>query len=217
MSYSKKNILTAISVMIFIITFAITFTVFFTPLYHSDIYRLGIDLTSGLDVATIKENYHRLIEYQSIFYRGGLELPDFIMSVGGRVHFAEVKRIFEVIQILMIGSGIVAGISVYFQIKQKEYRFLRLSSIITIIVPSIIGIVAIANFNQAFIIFHKLFFRNDYWVFDARTDPIIQILPQDFFMHCFLMIIAIILALSSICYWLYLRKQKQLMEITSPL
>ena len=48
----------------------------------------------------IKENYQILIHYQSIFYQGKLVFKDFIMSKGGRIHFEEVKRIFEIIQIV---------------------------------------------------------------------------------------------------------------------
>jgi integral membrane protein (TIGR01906 family) len=198
--------------MLFIITFAVTFTVFFTPLYDSDIYRLGIDISSGKSIDTIKENYRILIQYQSIFYQGSLHLPDFIMSTGGKIHFEEVKKIFEIVQILLVLSAISSIICVYQQVKQKEYRFLRLTSIITIAIPSIIGILAMINFNQAFIIFHKIFFRNDYWVFNAKTDPIIRILPQTFFMHCFLLIIAIVLLLSSLCFWYYHRQQKRILE-----
>ena len=96
MSYSKKDILTSISLMFFIISFAIVFTVFFKPLYYSDIYRLSIDVSSGYSIAVIKENYDILISYQSIFYQGPLVLKDFVMSEGGRIHFEEVKIIFEI-------------------------------------------------------------------------------------------------------------------------
>lgn len=196
--------------MIFIITFAITFTVFFTPLYHRAIYRLGIDIISGIDVETIKENYRILIQYQSIFYRGSLHMPDFMMSASGRIHFEEVKRIFEFIQITMVASAILSALCISQQIRQKEYRFLRLTSIITVLLPLIIGMLAMANFNQAFIIFHKIFFRNDYWIFDARTDPVIQILPQAFFMHSFIMIIILVIGICALCYGIYRYLQKQI-------
>jgi integral membrane protein (TIGR01906 family) len=210
MTYSKKDWVTAICMMIFIITFAVTFTLFFTPLYDRAIYRLGIDITSGIDVETIKENYRILIQYQSIFYRGSLHMPDFIMSANGRIHFEEVKRIFECIQITMVASAILSVLCISQQIRQKEYRFLRLTSIITVVLPLIIGILAMVNFNQAFIIFHKIFFRNDYWIFDARTDPVIQILPQAFFMHSFIMIIILVIAICVLCYGIYRYQQKRI-------
>lgn len=212
MSYSKKDIFTAISLMFFIITLAIVFTIFFKPLYYSDMHRLGIDITTGLDQEVIKHNYDVLIQYQSIFYQGALQLPDFTMSTAGRIHFAEVKQIFEVIQIVMVLSGISSMVLIYQQIKQKEYRFLRLTSILTIVVPSILAVIVMMNFDVAFVLFHKLVFRNDYWIFDYQSDPIISILPQDFFMHCFIMIICIVIILSIICLMLYRHKQKQILE-----
>ena len=215
MTYSKKDILTSISLMIFIISFAIVFTVFFNPLYYSDIYRLKIDMTSGLSIETIKENYDILIHYQSIFYQGPLVFKDFIMSNGGKIHFEEVKIIFEIIQVLMFVSMIFSIVLIYQQYKQKEFRFLKLTAIITIVIPLIIGSLAAIDFNRAFIIFHKIVFRNDYWLFNAVTDPIITILPETFFMHCFMMIIIIVFLLVLICYIAYRQiRKKYLLTLT---
>lgn len=211
MSYKKSDIILAILLMIFIISFAVVFTVFFKPLYYFDISYLNIDSISGLDVATIKENYRILINYQSIFYQGALNLPDFIMSNAGRIHFEEVKRIFEVLQVMMVVSG-VAGITwAIKRIKAKEYRFLRLAGLITIIIPCVIGFLAALDFNRAFVIFHQLVFRNDYWIFDYRTDPVITILPESFFMHCFILIVLIVIILAGLCLWYYYCKQKEIL------
>lgn len=211
MIYNKKEIATAISLMLTILTFAIVFTVFFKPLYYSDIHRLGIDLTSGMAVDTIRQNYDILIDYQSIFFQGALTLPDFAMSTGGRIHFEEVKRIFEVIQIVLLISSITSLVLCYQQLKQKQYLFLRLTAIITVVIPLLIGIVAMMDFNTAFVIFHKIAFRNDFWIFDYTTDPIISILPETFFMHCFILIVVIVIVLSSICYLVYKKKQKKIL------
>lgn len=211
MSYKKSDIILAILLMIFIISFAVVFTVFFKPLYYFDISYLNIDSISGLDVATIKENYRILINYQSIFYQGALNLPDFIMSNAGQIHFEEVKRIFEVLQVMMVVSG-VAGITwAIKRIKAKEYRFLRLAGLITIIIPCVIGFLAALDFNRAFVIFHQLVFRNDYWIFDYRTDPVITILPESFFMHCFILIVLIVIILAGLCLWYYHCKQKEIL------
>lgn len=37
------------------------------------------------------------------------------------------------------------------------------------------------NFDQSFIRFHELFFDNDLWLLDPKTDVMIQMLPQVFF------------------------------------
>lgn len=215
MSYSKKDIFLSITLMIFFISLAVVITVFFKQLYYLDINYLGIDLTSGLSVERIKKNYDILISYQSIFYQGPLNLPDFVMSTNGRIHFEEVKRIFEVIQVIMIISGIISIPLLIKRIKEKEYRFLKLTGSITIIVPAMLGFVVALDFDRAFVMFHQIVFRNDFWIFDYRTDPVITILPEAFFMHCFMMIVIIVMALAGICLFYFYRKQKQIVNDTN--
>ena len=101
MSKSKKDILTSISFMLFILSFAIVFVVFFKPLYYFDIDHLKLVENTRYTYQQLKENYQILIHYQSIFYQGKLVFKDFIMSKGGRIHFEEVKRIFEVLQVFL--------------------------------------------------------------------------------------------------------------------
>lgn len=210
MSYKKNDIFLAIMLMIFIISFAVVFTVFFKPLYYFDINYLNIDQISGLDAETIKENYRILINYQSIFYQGTLNLPDFVMSDSGRIHFEEVKRIFEAIQVMMVISGLILIPMTIKKIKEKEYRFLRLTGLITIIVPTVLGFLAALDFERAFVLFHQIVFRNDYWIFDYRTDPVITILPETFFMHCFMLIVVIVCLLAIICLGYYRYQQKKI-------
>lgn len=38
------------------------------------------------------------------------------------------------------------------------------------------------DFTKYFIIFHQIFFDNDLWILDARTDLLINIVPESFFM-----------------------------------
>ncbi|WP_300083007.1 TIGR01906 family membrane protein [uncultured Thomasclavelia sp.] len=210
MSYKKNDIFLAIMLMIFIISFAVVFTVFFKPLYYFDINYLNIDQISGLDAETIKENYRILINYQSIFYQGTLSLPDFVMSDSGRIHFEEVKRIFEAIQVMMVISGLISIPMTIKKIKEKEYRFLRLTGLITIIVPTVLGFLAALDFERAFVLFHQIVFRNNYWIFDYRTDPVITILPETFFMHCFMLIVVIVCLLAIICLGYYRYQQKKI-------
>lgn len=210
MSYKKNDIFLAIMLMIFIISFAVVFTVFFKPLYYFDINYLNIDQISGLDAETIKENYRILINYQSIFYQGTLNLPDFVISDSGRIHFEEVKRIFEAIQVMMVISGLISIPMTIKKIKEKEYRFLRLTGLITIIVPTVLGFLAALDFERAFVLFHQIVFRNNYWIFDYRTDPVITILPETFFMHCFMLIVVIVCLLAIICLGYYRYQQKKI-------
>lgn len=208
----KSDLFLAIILTVFIISLAVVITVFFKPLYYFDIGYLNLPETTGLSYDVIRHNYDILIEYQSIFYRGTLNLPDFVMSNSGRIHFEEVKRIFEVIQILCLITALIGLPMVLQRFQQKEYRFLRLTSLFSIGLPLVIGFLVAIDFNQAFIIFHKIVFRNDYWIFDEVTDPVITILPETFFMHCFMLIVALIIGMSMILYVVYLKKRCQILE-----
>lgn len=45
-----------------------------------------------------------------------------------------------------------------------------------------IAAVISTNFSKYFVVFHKIFFTNDLWILDPRTDMLINIVPEPFFM-----------------------------------
>ena len=207
----KRDIVLALFLTVFIICLAVIITVFFKQLYYFDIDYLKIAESTGLSREVIQKNYDVLIQYQSIFYQGSLNLPDFVMSNTGRIHFEEVKRVFEMIQITFVVTGIISAVMIYLNVKQKEYRFLPLTSFFSVAIPSVLGFFVALDFDKAFVIFHNIVFRNDYWIFDYTTDPVITILPESLFMHCFMMIIVIVIMISVLCYVLYKKKRNQIL------
>ena len=44
-----------------------------------------------------------------------------------------------------------------------------------------LGIAFTMDFTKCFTIFHEIFFTNDLWLFDARYDYMIRMLPEGFF------------------------------------
>lgn len=195
--------------MITVICFAVVFTVFFKGLYYFDIHYLNIEQYTSLTADQIKHNYDVLIQYQSLFFRGPLVLPDFVMSDSGIKHFAEVKIIFDFIQILLAVGLIVMAPVMIKKYKEKDFIFFKLSALFSVAIPSFIGLLASIDFSKAFVIFHQIVFRNNDWIFDERYDPVIMILPEEFFMHCFMLIVFIVLLSSIIFYSIYRRLLKE--------
>lgn len=193
-----KNILTSLCLALFIISAAVTITLNFRPLYYHDISALKIEETSGFSKKVIKDNYDELIDYNQFFRSGKLKLT-MPMSKEGRIHFAEVKRIFVCVEILCIVTLILSCFLIKRQIAGRNFDFLKSASITTIVLPSVVGILCAVNWDSAFILFHKIMFRNDYWLFDEATDPVIMILPDEFFLHCAVMIILLIFIGSLLC------------------
>ncbi|HBJ2615605.1 TPA: TIGR01906 family membrane protein, partial [Clostridium botulinum] len=85
----------------------------------------------------------------------------------------------------------------------KNVSFLKYSSILTIIMPLSLIIPLTLNFDKGFTLFHRIFFSNDYWIFDPNKDPIINLLPEAFFFHSVLLILFFIILFSLISYILY--------------
>ena len=51
------------------------------------------------------------------------------------------------------------------------------------------AVLAALDFDRAFVVFHSLFFPGKTnWVFDWYHDPIIRVLPQEFFRNCAILI-----------------------------
>ena len=111
----------------------------------------------------------------------------------------EVKRIFVGIEYLCVITLILSYFLIKRKIRSRNIDFLRSASIITVLLPVIVGILCAFNWDAAFTLFHEIMFRNDYWIFDEATDPVIMILPDAFFLHCTVMIILLILIGSLLC------------------
>lgn len=193
-----KRFFLPLFITIFIISSSVIITLNFRPLYYHDIDALKIEDTSGFSKTVIRENYDALIQYNSVFYRGDLSLT-LPLSREGRIHFMEVKQIFDTIQIVCPLSLVFACILGWMELKKKRYHFFRTSAIAAILAPAFCGIWAALNWEQTFILFHKIMFRNDFWLFDERLDPVITILPDEFFLHCVAVIIFIVFLEALLC------------------
>lgn len=182
----------AISVAVFVICFAIIATLGFTPLYYFDVRHLNIAEQTGIGNARIAENYNYTILYLLNPFSQSFDLPSLASSTGGRIHFQDVKRIFTAIEVLFVLSAVISAIGIRKNIRYRDYSFLKPAAIVLTLFTIIPLLMFAIDFNRTFIMFHKLFFRNNYWIFDPSTDPIINILPETFFLHAALLILGII-------------------------
>jgi len=192
------------------ITLSVNFTLLFKPLYYTDINVLNIEASSNLNKEDLKANYDYLITYLTNTKTEEFNLPTLPSSVHGKIHFKEVKAIFDKLKVMLFLSILVSIVGVLVNKKQKKIRYLLTSSVVLIILPVILLIPFLINFDKSFTTFHQIFFKNDYWLFDIKTDPIITILPQDFFFHCALLIIITIIIISIALRLIYKSQYKKL-------
>lgn len=192
-----------------IIGISVVGTLAFRPLYYHDMEALELVTYTGLPEEIIRENYDALIDYNMAWEDGVLEFPTLPMSETGRIHFEEVKEIFDIFKYLAVFGSILGAVGIGFMAKKKEYRYLKMTAIVSCGLPVVLGILVGLFWDKVFVIFHKLFFDNDYWIFDYRTDPIILLLPDEFFMHCALLIFGGVLFGAVVCLVSYLVLRKK--------
>lgn len=184
-------------------------TLAFRPLYYHAMETLRIAEYSGYSEAEIRENYDALIDYNMAWKDGELSFPTLPMSETGRIHFEEVKEIFDFFKYLAVFCGILGVVGIVFMAKKKEYRYLKMTAVVSCGLPAVLGVLAVLFWERVFVIFHKLFFNNDYWIFDYQTDPIILLLPDAFFLHCALFIFGGVLLGAGICLVSYVVLRKK--------
>ncbi|HEK4638798.1 TPA: TIGR01906 family membrane protein [Clostridioides difficile] len=197
------NVLFSVCISIVIIVGVINFTVGFKQLYYFDIDYLNISELSGLSKDDIKLNYDYLIDYNLNKNVSEFKLPTLKSSPQGKIHFEEVRNIFQNINKLAKLLLVVFLVGIILSVKNKNIKILKTTSITLIIMPLLLTVPILLNFEKSFIIFHKLLFRNDYWIFNPDLDPVINILPEEFFFHSGMMILILILLVSILLFVMY--------------
>lgn len=201
--FKPTDLLVGIIFALFFISLSVVITINFRPLYYLDVNLLNIEEISGYDKADILANYNTLIDYSSPFYRGELKFPTLPSSEAGLQHFEEVKNIFISFYILMLITFLACVVIILAKAKKKNYSYMPVASATAVLLPLLLGLFMAIDFDTSFVIFHKIFFNNDYWIFDPTTDPVIRILPDTFFMHSAILMILLILVESFIFYLIY--------------
>lgn len=195
--------LLAFSLSLLIIILIVRLTLNFKAIYYLDIVHLDIPKLSNLTLNEIKSNYDYVIEYMNNSSIVQFNLPTLPYSLEGKIHFEEVKIIFNFLDNLAYVLAFTILILFIPNYKSKNYKFLKLASIYLLILPILCLIPFLVNFDKSFTLFHKMLFNNDYWLLDPKKDPIINMMPQSFFFHCAIFIIVLLIISSSVFYFIY--------------
>lgn len=186
------SLITAFIIFTSIIISASLLVLNFKSLYYFEIDALNIEASSGYDKNTIKENYSYTIDYLNDTSIKSYSPPSMNSSLDGKEHFSDVRNIFTKMKFFLIISIIITFLGLFIlKFKNKLLYCIKTAYIMLISIPIIFSILISINFNNAFIMFHKLMFNNDKWLFDPNFDEIITILPEEFFLHCSIAVVSI--------------------------
>lgn len=185
----------AVSLFFFVLTVSIGLPIYIRPFYYAHISAMDLPETSGFTESEIREAYDEVLDYLTLpgktFGTGIMEC-----SEAGESHFVDCKLLFDLNAGVLIASALSLIALFFLRKKLGPYRLGRRSSafyagISAVVLPLVLGGLAALDFDRAFVVFHRIFFPGkDNWVFDYYTDEIIRVLPQEFFMHCAILIAA---------------------------
>ena len=188
------SLLFALALVLFLITAAISLPIYCRGFYYAHIEPLDIPERTGFTPAQIREAYDQVLDYLTAGKPFGTGV--FPHSVEGAAHFADCKVLFDLNRhVLVLSGGTLLVLLLLRKLgKSGPYRLGGKSAafwaaVFALVLPLVLGGLAALNFDRAFVIFHRVFFPGKTnWVFNWQTDGIIAALPQDFFMHCAMLI-----------------------------
>ena len=185
-----KTKLTFWGSVLFFLSLSILLTIYLAWIFYPmEIEWLNLTDRVYLKSETIQYNFQILMNYLTNPFSQVLEMPDFRSSAAGLHHFAVVKNLFHLVQLVTLVTLPCFYFFVKNIIKKGFLPLYRKSILALVLLPLVIGFVGILiGFEQFFTLFHQiLFVGDDTWLFDPAKDPVILILPEVFFLHAFLL------------------------------
>ena len=202
-----KTKLTFWGSMLFFLSISILLTIYLAWIFYPlEIEWLNLTDRVFLKSETIQYNFHILMNYLTNPFSQILEMPDFRSSAAGLHHFAAVKKLFHLVQLVAVATLPCFYFFVKKIVKKGFLPLYRKSILTLVLLPLVIGFLGILiGFEQFFTLFHQiLFVGDDTWLFDPTKDPVILILPETFFLHAFLLFFGLY---ESIFGFLYLKSR----------
>ena len=190
--------LTAVLTALALLTASIAAPILCRPFYYAHIGPLKLVERTGLTENEIKTAFDEMLDY----CLGAEEFSTGVLkwSEEGKAHFTDVRELFLLdLRVLGVSFGLLAAALLYAHFTGRRparplgcgpgfWAGAGLGAAFLLV-----GALAALDFNRAFVVFHALFFPGkDNWLFDPAEDQIINILPQEYFRDCALLILALL-------------------------
>lgn len=198
------KILFTISLILLLWTASACVPFYFRDFYFMQMDSLGVCESSGKTPQQVKDAYNDMLDY--LVFNKDFNLGDFEYTEDAQAHFEDVKKIFGGILIVMLLSFIVVVTLLILQMRKKislkmwgGFHAGFYASIFAISLPCVILAFSAINFRAAGEFFHHILFPGKTnWIFYPSQDPIIEILPMQFFVNCAILIVGVLLFLAAI-------------------
>lgn len=137
-----------------------------------------------------------------------------VLNPNERAHMQDVRGVFAGFYAVAIGGAVVLAVAFGLArgrgARARLWRRLSRSGTVIAIVTVVGGGIGVLVFDQAFTLFHEIFFPGGNWAFDPRVDKLVQIFPDQFWSDTTIGVGVVIVALALGLSWLGRRRASQL-------
>ena len=183
LSYIKKSG-TALILFTGLAALSCLFIINSRSLYMLVMKPLHISARSGLSSDEILKNYNVLIDYCSPFTHSRLTFPTLPSSSSALSHFAEVKHLFSLLYLLAAACLLSVRLFLRHMDAPDCSSILKKAGRGCLFFPLCLCLLFTLDFHDVFFAIHRVLFHNNDWLFDSATDPVILLLPEEFFRIC---------------------------------
>ena len=132
-----------------------------------------------------------------------------VFSDRERSHLADVRSVFSAFGILvLLAAFVLVGARLVARGAPWYRRAIGLGAVVLFGAVIVGGIVSLVAFDQAFEVFHELFFAGGTYLFDPATDRLVQLFPIQFWEETTFALGLLLLIVSTIVAWLGLRPRE---------
>ena len=190
--------LIAVLAALTLLTAAVAVPILCRPFYYAHIGPMELEARTGLTREEIITAFDEMLDY----CLGADEFSTGVLrwSESGKAHFTDVRVLFLLDLRVLAASAALLAITLLSARKTgrtparplgRGPAFWAGAGLGGAFLTA--GTLAALDFDRAFVLFHALFFPGkDNWLFDPAADQIINILPQEFFRNCAILILALL-------------------------
>lgn len=210
--YKKKDILFSLFFMFWILFLCIQIVTYIPYFYKIHIESNQLPYLLNMSSDKVYDNFQSIVNYLSLFHRGSLYVPDIILTKESLIHFKDVKYIFMFMQLYLILFLPICVYKIKDYHKGKNNMYLKITSYFIFLLLIIVGLFVLSNFNDAFVLMHKLLFRNDFWMIDPVKDPVILLFPEAYFESLAYILLFILTVIAVVLRIIYAIKTKKVIS-----
>jgi integral membrane protein (TIGR01906 family) len=169
--------------------------------YLLEFEKYDVGRVTGLDQSQLASAADAFITY----LRDPAARLDVEVTIGGTrrplfnareiAHMEDVQKLFRLVRDARLVAGAVllilplVGLALGGSfLLPRLGTLLTAGGVLTVVLLGLAGLLSLVDFSQAFVRFHEMAFSNDLWILDPRTDYLIMLYPEGFWLDATLRI-----------------------------